>query len=85
MTHEQSIKRYICEELAPDVDPATLPTDADLLGTGIIDSLSLVRLVAWIGEEYDIPIADIEIAPEDFNSVDKVKAFIEKHTVSGVV
>ena len=84
MIHEQNIKAYISEELAPDINPASLPTDIDLLATGVIDSLSLVRLVAWIGEEYDIPIADMEIAPEDFSSVEKVNAFIERHTVSGV-
>lgn len=84
MSHEQNIKSYICEELAPDVHPASLATDIDLLSTGIIDSLSLVRFVIWIGEEYNIPIDEMEIAPEDFRSVDKVNAFIELHTLSGV-
>jgi acyl carrier protein len=84
MIHEQSIKSYICTELASDIDPASLPSDIDLLSTGIIDSLSLVRLVAWIGDEYDIPIGDLDIAPEDFNSVEKINTFIELNTASGV-
>jgi len=82
MINEQNIKTYICEQLAPDIDPATLPADIDLLSTGIIDSLSLVRLVVWVEEEYDIPMGDIEIAPEDFNSVEMINAFIERHTIS---
>ncbi len=51
MNNEQRIKTYICEKLAPDIDPITLPTDIDLLSSGVIDSLSLVRLVVWIEEE----------------------------------
>lgn len=76
MIYVQSIKAYICDELAPDIDPEMLPVDFDLLSTGIIDSLSLVRLVVWIEEEYAIPMGDIEITPEDFRSVEKVSAFI---------
>jgi len=82
MINEQNIKAYICEQLAPDIDPATLPDDIDLLSTGIIDSLSLVRLVVWVEGEYDIPMSDIEIAPEDFNSVERINAFIKRHTLS---
>lgn len=84
MIHERNIKAYICGTLAPDIDPATLPADIDLLSTGVIDSLSLVRLVIWIEEEYDIPIGDIEIAPEEFSSVEMINAFIERYTISGV-
>lgn len=84
MIHEQNIKDYICGMLAPDIDQAMLPADADLLSTGVIDSLSLVRLVIWIEEEYDIPIGDIEIAPEEFSSVQMINAFIERYTISGV-
>ena len=84
MIYVQNIKTYICDELAPDIDPEKLPVDFDLLSTGIIDSLSLVRLVVWIEEEYNIPMGDIEIAPEDFRSVEKVNAFITRHSVSTI-
>tara|TARA_R110001583_G_scaffold1956_1_gene14640 strand:- start:5844 stop:6101 length:258 start_codon:yes stop_codon:yes gene_type:complete len=84
MIHEQNIKAYICEELAPDIDPASLPTNIDLLSNGVIDSLSLVRFIIWIEEEYGISMDSIDIAPEDFGSVEKVSTFIELHTVSGI-
>ena len=84
MNNEQRIKAYICEKLAPDIDPITLPTDIDLLSSGVIDSLSLVRLVVWIEEEYDILMGDIDIAPEDFSTVEMINVFIKRHTISGV-
>ena len=82
MIYLQSIKAYICDELVPDIELDQLPVDTDLLATGIIDSLSLVRLVVWIEEEFDISMGDIEIAPQDFRTVEKVSAFIERHSLN---
>jgi D-alanine--poly(phosphoribitol) ligase subunit 2 len=82
MNNKQNIKDYICEQLAPDIDSASLPDDLDLLSTGVIDSLSLVRLVVWVEEEYDIPMGEIEIAPEDFSSVEIINGFIERNTIA---
>ncbi|CZF77615.1 Phosphopantetheine attachment site [Grimontia celer] len=81
MNYSQEIKAYICEELAPDVSPEMLPSDCNLLKSGVVDSLSLVRLVAWIEEEYDIPTGELDIAPEDFSSVDSINEFIHKHSL----
>ena len=47
---------------------------------GVVDSLSLVRLVAWTGEAYRVPINEIEIAPEDLATVAKIEGFIARHT-----
>lgn len=80
MTKRQHIKAYICEELlADDVTPSEIGDDYDLLGQGVIDSLSLVRLVAWTGEAYGVPINDIEIAPEDLATVSRIENFIDRH------
>lgn len=81
MNYINEIKAYICEELAPDVSPEMLPNDCDLLKTGVIGSLSLVRLVAWLEEEYDIPTGELEIAPVDFSSVLNIREFIGKHSM----
>ncbi|ENM5765452.1 acyl carrier protein [Vibrio mimicus] len=80
MNYSEEIKAYICKELAPDVSPEILPNDCNLLKTGVIDSLSLVRLVAWLENEYDIPTGDLEIAPADFSSVISINEFINKHS-----
>lgn len=79
MKHAEKIKAFITSELAPDVETAELPDDYDIIANGVVDSLSLVRLVAWTGEEFDVPINDIELAPEDLSTVGKIHAFIERH------
>lgn len=79
MRHAQKIKAFITDELAPDIDAAELPDDYDILSNGVVDSLSLERLVAWTGEEFSVPINDIDLAPEDLSSVARINAFIERH------
>ncbi|CUH99397.1 hypothetical protein PHA8399_01516 [Leisingera aquaemixtae] len=81
MTMRQTIKSFICEELlADDIAVSDLEDDYDLLRNGVVDSLSLVRLVAWTGEAYGVPINEIEIAPEDLATVAKIEGFIERHS-----
>lgn len=81
MTMRQTIKSFICEELlADDILVSELEDDYDLLRNGVVDSLSLVRLVAWTGEAHGVPINEIEIAPEDLATVAKIESFIERHT-----
>lgn len=79
MTHAEKIKAFITEELAPDIEAFELPEDYDIIANGIVDSLSFVRLVAWTGDEFGVPINDIELAPEDLRTVSQISAFIERH------
>lgn len=80
MKHAEKIKTFICDEMAPDVEPSEFDNDYELLANGVIDSLSLVRLIAWTGEEFGVPINDVDIAPEDLSTVTKINAFIDRHT-----
>lgn len=78
MTLEVEIKQYIVTSFAPDVPLDQLPSDLDLLDNGVIDSLGLLRLIAWIGDEYDIPVDEMNISPIQFNSVDSIQGFIRE-------
>lgn len=80
MSHHQKIRAYIANELAPDTGAEDLPADYELVASGLIDSLALVRLVTWIESEYSIPLGDMNIAPQDFSSIEKINAFIKRST-----
>jgi acyl carrier protein len=71
---ETVIKDYISRELAPD--PALLPlsNDTALLDSGILDSLSLLRLVVFLEERFDITMGDADLLPENFASVNAICA-----------
>lgn len=81
MTTRHAIKTYICDDLVGDgLMPSDLEDNYDLIRNGVIDSLALVRLVAWTAETYAVPINDVEIAPEDLATVARIESFITRHS-----
>ena len=57
---------------------ATQIADGDsLLDKGIIDSTGVLELVAFIGETFGIQVADEELVADNFDSIDKLAAFVQ--------
>jgi len=77
MSIETDISTFIRAQFAPDVAADQLDADFDLLDNGVVDSLQLLRLIAWIGERFDVPVNEVEIAPDNFRSINAIRAFIE--------
>ena len=50
--------------------------DASFLRTGIMDSLGMVRLIAFLEERFQIAIADDELILENLDSLERVSAFV---------
>lgn len=84
MSTEVEIKRFIVTNFASDVTPDQLSADLHLLDTGVVDSLGLLRLIAWVGDTYDIPVDEIDISPENFSSVTAISSFVETSRSEGV-
>ena len=73
---ETVINDYISREFIRD--PALLPLadDASLLDSGILDSLSLLRLVVFLEERFGITMGDADLLPENFASVNAICAYL---------
>ena len=73
---ETVINDYISRELVQD--PALLPlaNDTSLLDSGILDSLSLLRLVVFLEERFGVTMGDGDLLPENFASVDTICAYL---------
>lgn len=65
----------ILNELQPDVD---FTKEEKLIDERILDSLTILSLVAEIEEEFDVEIPTVEIIPSNFNSAKSIWALIEK-------
>ena len=59
------------EEAKPSRDQA-------LLETGIIDSTSILELVAFLEETFGITVEDEELLPANLDSVDKITSFVSR-------
>jgi acyl carrier protein len=74
----QKIKEFIVEEFMPDVPVAELEDDFDLLTGGVVDSLGLLKVVAWLEDEFDIAVDDSELGPDSFRTVAAIKAYVDQ-------
>ncbi|MEU9886152.1 acyl carrier protein [Sphaerisporangium sp. NPDC051017] len=78
MSMEAEIKQFIVTNFAPDVPADELPADLDLLDKGVVDSLGLLRLIAWVGDRFDIPLGEANISPAQFSSVESIEGFVRE-------
>ena len=70
------INEYISRELVQD--PALLPLadETSLMDSGILDSLSLLRLVVFMERRFGITVGDADLLPDNFASVNAVCAYL---------
>jgi acyl carrier protein len=55
-----------------------------LLETGMLDSQGVLEVVGFIEENFSIAVADEDLAPENFQTIDRIAAFIESKTMRSV-
>ena len=72
------IKQYIVAEFLPDVQVAQMADDYDLIGNGVIDSLGLLKVINWLENHFGILVDEVEIAEQDFASVDAIHRFVDR-------
>ncbi|PQJ15293.1 phosphopantetheine-binding protein [Aureicoccus marinus] len=72
----EELSRYITEDLINDPDFGTLETDEDLLGSGLLDSLGMMRLVGFIENNYGIKVPTEDLTMENFMSVETIEKYV---------
>jgi acyl carrier protein len=82
MTNTSIIKQFVTDEFAPDVAASDLDVELDLLSSGVIDSLGLLKLIAWIEATFDVTVDDAALDPDNFRTVAAIDAFIEQASVA---
>lgn len=73
----ETIRSFIEREMVPRDSCAEPLTSSDsLIEKGIVDSLGVQRLIAYLEKEFDVQIVDTEIVPENFESIGSVVNFL---------
>jgi acyl carrier protein len=76
MTTQAVLAQYIEKELAKG-RKTSIDYEEDLLSEGIIDSLGILQLVAFIEDEFGIKIDDEDVVLENFQSVAALSRYLE--------
>ncbi len=76
MTIQQQLEKFIAQELLLGQE-TTIDPDQSLTSSGIIDSLSLLRIIAFIEDTFQVEIDDTELSPDHFETLNVMVALIE--------
>jgi acyl carrier protein len=76
MTVTAELESFIVEEIALGQGPPSLAPDDDLLASGLIDSLGVTQLVAFLEERFGIAVTDADLVPANFRSLEQMEAYI---------
>jgi len=78
MDVRESIRNYIVENFLFG-DSAPLTDDGmSLLDNGIIDSVGVMELVAFLEQDHGLQIEDEDLVPENLDSVENLTAFVRR-------
>jgi acyl carrier protein len=73
----ETLVRYVGQELLDGSSGANLKADDNLLTSGLIDSLGIIRLVNFIEDAFDIEVRPEDITIENFRTIHVIAEYLE--------
>jgi acyl carrier protein len=70
------IRDFLIDELHWPGSRADLTEDMPLIENRVIDSMGLLRLVAWLEESYGVEISDHEVVPANFGTIGTIEGLL---------
>ena len=77
MSIEATVENFISTELLFGQSRTQIDHDRDLINSGLLDSVAILRLILFIEEQFGVRVEDGEVLPDYFRSVNRIKAFVE--------
>ena len=78
MSIEAEIERFIVEELTPGNGLRQVDPEESLIGIGVLDSMALLQLIAFIEKRFNITIEDHELNPDNFQTINAIRSLLEQ-------
>lgn len=76
MNVEQAVRDFLKNDLGKA--ESNVGRDESLLESGIIDSMGVLQLVAFLESTYGIKVEDDDLMPENFDTIAAITSFIER-------
>jgi len=71
------VKAYVLDEFLPGEDAAALTDTVPLISTGILDSIAVLKLVAFLEEQFGITLAAHETDIDHLNTMADITRLVE--------
>lgn len=76
LTTRDKVREFLFEKF-PACQKNELKDDESLIETGIIDSMGMLELVVFVESDFGIEVEDMDLTPENFESVEALSTFVE--------
>lgn len=84
MQIEEILRKQIAETILFSDHYPYEDSDA-FMENGILDSMNVMELVGFVEQQFGIPVADHEIVPEHFDSIERLAAFVRGKQSGGTI
>ncbi len=75
---EAILRDFVLTELHWDEGRGVLTPDYPLIENHVVDSMGLLMLVSFVEERFGISLADEELVPEHFGTINSIARLVEK-------
>ena len=82
MNTKETIRGFIISNFLEGGQSAAFADDDSFLEEGIIDSVGVLELVAFIEETFDFRVEDEEIIPENLDSVNRIVIYTQSKSAN---
>jgi acyl carrier protein len=79
MNAAETVRRFIIDQFLYGEDDG-FRDDSSFMETGLIDSMGIMELVAFLEKTFHIKIEDHELVPRNLDSLKQIQTFLEAKT-----
>ena len=72
------VHSYLLQQLLPGVAAEELTAETPLIESGVLDSMTILALRAWLEEEFDIELASHELDFEAFGTLGSITGLVAR-------
>jgi acyl carrier protein len=83
LADSEALHKFLRENV-PAATAAELTVDTPLLGQGLLDSLGVIQLMVFLGNELGLEVLDEDFTPENLATLGSVLAFIGRKRESSL-
>jgi acyl carrier protein len=70
------LEQFIVNELLMGRGAADIGPDTSLISSGVLDSLSLIRLINFVEDQFNLVVEDDDVVPDNFETINALGAMI---------
>lgn len=78
MDIKEQIRQYLAENFLFSDNGFNLSDDDSFLEEEVVDSTGVMELVLFVEDNFGVSVADEEIVPDNFDSVNQLAAYIQR-------